>query len=160
MKSPFFKITLILCLLFISIKGYACHCALKGEFTIKEVDNFDYVALVKINNTSPMDTTGGISHERPWFFTAEIQELQVFKGSSVTSLKIIQGKRKFGYFTSCDQGIDTGEEWLIFGNLNNDQIEVNSCTPTSQFKIAGGGMDWQYDRTLKKIKILESLLEE
>lgn len=107
-----------------------------------------------------MDTTGGISQLRPWFFTAEIQEIQVFKGSSVTSLKIIQGKRKFGYFTSCDQGIDTGEEWLIFGNLNNDQIEVNSCTPTSQFKIAGGGMDWQYDRTLKKIKILESLLEE
>lgn len=58
------------------------------------------------------------------------------------------GNRKFGYATSCDQGIDTGEEWLIFGNLNDDQIEVFSCTRTSIYKSDEGKRNWQHPDTI------------
>lgn len=126
MKYLLIFITMIF--LFIS-PLWACKCAMRGDFSLAEVEEYDYIALVKIGKTTQMDTTGEI-RRKPFYFIAEIEEIANYKGTPLNQLKIIGGKKEFGYWSSCDFGIDEGEEWLIFRKSEEEGIFIWPCGRT------------------------------
>lgn len=157
MKSFLLLFSICILTFFSPLKCFACKCISKLDFTSSEIAEYDYIALVKIVNTSPMDTTAGLRNIRPWFFNAQIEEIQRFKGDPIINLEVLGGKKEFGYISSCNLGIDTGEEWLIFGELKDDgRIQINSCSRTIVYN-SNSILDFQMRDSRKILDILREI---
>jgi antitoxin component YwqK of YwqJK toxin-antitoxin module len=132
----------------------ACSCALEGDFKVEEVEEYDYVALVKIGKITPMDTSN--RDQRPWFYYAEFTEISNFKGETPTQLMIYGGHPSFGYWTSCDLGVDVDEEWLLFGEKVDGKISIGSCSRSVIYRKANGVRDWSFNRGIEQLILLDS----
>ncbi|SDD08683.1 hypothetical protein SAMN04488104_101455 [Algoriphagus faecimaris] len=66
--------SLILFLLKVST-AEACKCAVTLDFSVKEIEKYAYIAVVKIGQKTPMDSSALTQRGLPYYFTAEIEKL-------------------------------------------------------------------------------------
>lgn len=146
--------SLILFLLKVST-AEACKCAVTLDFSVEEIEKYAYIAVVKIGQKTPMDSSALTQRELPYYFTAEIDEITVFKGNPRQSLKIQGGMREFGYYSSCDYGIDEGETWLIFASKVGREIELTPCTRTIEIDSIQPDLRWRNEEANSRVRLLE-----
>lgn len=155
MRSALFSYIFGIILLFLPDFSFACVCAYTGDFSIEKMEDYDYVALIKVGKLiPPVDTND--KEELPRFFEAEIFEINRFKGESMSKIKVFGGHRDFQYQTSCDLGIDTGEEWIVFGERFEGEIIFSYCSHTTIYKTEIGLRQWQYLNGIKELTLLDS----
>lgn len=155
MRSTLFSYIFGISLFLLPYYSEACVCAFSGDFSIEKMNEYDYVALVKVGRLIlPMDKKDDETIQR--FFEAEITEIDRFKGDPISKLKVFGGHRSFTYQTSCDLGIDPGEEWIVFGNKLNDEIAINYCSFTQIYRNEDGLRQWQYGKGITELILLDS----
>ncbi|GMQ24406.1 hypothetical protein Aoki45_10880 [Algoriphagus sp. oki45] len=148
--------TIFLLLLMVSFQGVACKCAYLGEFNTKEVESFDYVALVRLLDFSPNGRTDSLRKREELFFWAEIEEKAIFKGNSISKIKIHGGRREFGYGSSCDFGMKKGEEWILFAKSDGERLLVSPCNRTALYRNSDGSLAKDESNLFWKLKKLKS----
>lgn len=145
-------IVFFLILLGLSTPSIACRCLYPGDFKVEEVEKYDYVGLVRIKSLLPPDieiTKENRSNIHHW---AEVEELIGYKGILPGRLKIYGGNKKFNFHTSCDLGIDEGEEWVIFAKFSGDSLLVSPCKRTTRFRDVDGKIEKDPYKIFKKLK--------
>ena len=149
-------IFLLLLLLMLSFQGVACKCAFLGEFNTKEVKNFDYVALVRLSDFSPNGRIDSLRNREELYYWAEIEEKAIFKGNSISKIKIHRGRREFGYGSSCDFGMKEGEEWILFAKSDGERLWVCPCQRTVLYRNSDGSLAKDDSNLFRKLKKLKS----
>ncbi|MDX5340397.1 MAG: hypothetical protein LPK25_15320 [Cyclobacteriaceae bacterium] len=150
-------IILSLFLSIFSFQGIACKCAYLGDFNAKEIEKYDYVALVRLMDFYPNEKLDSVKTREELYYWASIEEKSRFKGESVSKIKIYGGKREFGYGSSCDFGMKVGEEWILFGNSDGNGLLVSPCQRTTLFRNVDGSLVKDYSKVMKKLKKLKPL---
>lgn len=119
--KPFFKITLLLSAISLSFNpaAIACRCSFsETEIDSAVVKSYVFIALATITDVQddkkPLEGAGNTLVGQ---LTIHIKEL--FKGDPVDQL-FERDKN-----TSCDLGISTGEEWVLFGKLIRGNLIIN-----------------------------------
>lgn len=144
-KLLFFALLLLCC-------GYtfACSCSFPPKIaTLESVKNYDFIALVQIEELSPVDTTGGWPRRKTGDFKVSI--MQLFKGDTVSVLN------EPSHNTSCGYGMKEGEQWIFFGNKGSKMMEINPCTHTTIYREANGVRDWFGFRGMDELNILQKI---
>jgi antitoxin component YwqK of YwqJK toxin-antitoxin module len=61
--------------------------------------------------------------------------------------------------TSCDMGISSGEEWLIFAYQTNDStLQTGHCTFSIKYSTSSGERDWFDERAFTRIAKVKDIL--
>lgn len=150
---------LLLISLFLSIRltAAACSC-MTDAFTAKNALATDYVALVKVVRVAAYQRQSTKYAEQP-YYTAEIQEVRRYKGEPRQQLVISGGLHSLNTWTSCDMGIDVGEEWLVFGTVQEATF-VYPCGYTTRFRATNGFQELQHKEALTRVHMLDSLTSQ
>ena len=128
----------------------ACKCAILPELTTPgQLTDYDFIAHVKI--------TGEGNYKEPdekdynTIGLLSIKVLELFKGTAVDSLL------EYSKFSSCDLGIEKGEEWILFVRIVDGKPGVYSCGRSVQYKDADGLRNWKYGRGIDDLEKLREL---
>jgi antitoxin component YwqK of YwqJK toxin-antitoxin module len=149
---------LLLTLLFgIRLTASACSC-MTDDFSAKNALASDYVALVKIVRVAAYQRQPTKYAEQPYYM-AEIQELRRYKGEPRQQVVVVGGLQALGTWTSCDMGIDVGEEWLVFGTAQEATF-IYPCGYTARFRAANGFQELQHPTALTRVHLLDSLTHQ
>ena len=138
----------------LSFQGMACKCNFPSEFKVQELENYDYVALVKILELSPNEIKDSVRKREDFFIWATIEEITKFKGETPSKIRISGGKKKFGYGTSCDFPIHENEEWLVFANLKEGFLWILPCQRTTRYRTLDDKKEKDPNQIFKKLKRL------
>nr|WP_287938500.1 hypothetical protein [Algoriphagus sp.] len=138
----------------------ACRCLLPVNFTLGEVESYDYVAWVKVKGRKPSESKGEVRTYEERFHWAEIEELHRFKGNSTKELKIRGGHRDLGFVTSCDLGMEVGEEWVLFAKESNGEFMVGACSRSEKYRENDGFRDWGSERGIRMLSVLDSAFNQ
>lgn len=149
-------IVLILILLGFSNPIFGCSCSNLGDFELREVDQYEYVGLVKIKKLIAGDIPASSEDRSSLFHWAEVQELIGYKGNLPERIKIYGGNRNFEYQTSCDLGVQEGDEWVFFAQKFEEELWIMPCVRNTRYKNKDGRRDWQYMEGFKELIILDS----
>lgn len=138
----------------------ACRCLLPVNFTLGEVESYDYVAWVKVKGRKPSESKSEVRPYDERNYWAEIEELHRFKGNATKELKIRGGHRDLGYITSCDLGMELGEEWVLFAKESNGELMVGACSRSEKYREKDGFRDWKSGRGIKILSVLDSAFNQ
>jgi antitoxin component YwqK of YwqJK toxin-antitoxin module len=149
---------LLICLLLLAkLTASACVCE-TTDFTAKNALSADYVALVKVVRVAAYQRQPTKYAEQPYYI-AEIQEVKRYKGEPRRQLVIAGGLSSLTTWTSCDMGIDVGEEWLVYGTVEETTF-VYPCGYTTRFRAANGFQELQHKEALIRVHVLDSLTNQ
>jgi hypothetical protein len=136
--------------------GFACRCNWTLKLEPKEIESYDYIALIKVLEILPNDLRPdsigrrvGPSHK------IVVEEITHYKGPVTKEIIVRGGHIKFKTYTSCDMYIDKGDEWVIFGNLTEGFIRTGVCTKSKRYKNPDGFRDWKYRSAQDVIDVLD-----
>lgn len=161
MTNSKLKILLLVGFFVIQIgSALACRCLLPVNFTLAEVDNYDYVAWVKVKDKSASPSQGQVRTYEERFFWADIEEIHRFKGKSTQKLKIRGGDRDLGFVTSCDLDMEEEEEWVVFAKESNGELMVGACSRSEKYREKDGFRDWKSGRGIKMLSVLDSAFNQ
>jgi antitoxin component YwqK of YwqJK toxin-antitoxin module len=140
-------------LLFVNAKLFACTCSIFGDFKTKDdLKSYDFIAMVKIGELPPMDSTQKFMKVRTnGDFKADVLEL--FKGKSTGSFNDPSFK------SNCALQLQQGEEWLFFGNIYKGKMQISECSYTVQYRDIYGQRQWEYFSGIKQLDVLRKLYE-
>jgi antitoxin component YwqK of YwqJK toxin-antitoxin module len=140
-------------LLFVNAKLFACTCSIFGDFKTKDdLKSYDFIAMVKIGELPPMDSTQKFMKVRTnGNFKADVLEL--FKGKSTGSFSDPSFK------SDCALQLQQGEEWLFFGNIYKGKMQISECSYTVQYRDIFGQRQWEYFSGIKQLDVLRKLYE-
>lgn len=156
-----FKFLLLIGFLMIQIgPALACKCFSSPNFSVKEVSNYDYVAWIKVKGIKPSQTKTAERNFQQNYNWAEIEELHRFKGTALEKLKVRGGHRELGFRTSCDFGMEVGEEWLLFANELNGDLMVEACSRSEKYRDKDGFRDWFTGRGITILTLLDSAFNQ
>jgi antitoxin component YwqK of YwqJK toxin-antitoxin module len=151
------KALIILISLTLSSRAFACSCEFLGEISIKDIEEYDYIALVKVMKVYPvLEPESGFENSFEVNFKMDIEEIQHYKGANQNSLVINGGNYLSQIKTSCDFGMKENQEWVIFGRNIDGGIIVQPCSRTTNYKAEDGQRDWQFRRGFKGLDFLDS----
>ncbi|WP_342648340.1 hypothetical protein [Mucilaginibacter sp. CSA2-8R] len=141
------KNLLTIVLTLINLSAIACHCSVIPEFKDKnDLKPYEFIALAKVAALSPTDTA------KPWFRRRDgdikIEIIELFKGAKETVIN------EPNVNSSCDLGINMGEQWLFFGSKGKDKIEIQPCNYNIKYRDVSGLRDWQYFRGIDRLNVL------
>lgn len=141
-------ITILLTL--ISLSAIACHCSPAPEFKNKDdLKTYDFIALAKVVALSPPDTAKQWLRRRDGDIKIEIIEL--FKGGKETVIT------EPSVNSSCDLGLNLGEQWLFFGSKGKDKIEIGPCNYNVKYSDTSGLRDWRFFSGINRLNVLRNL---
>lgn len=129
----------------------ACICG-EQPFTLdslSELEKYDFIALVKIKGETPQeDPEQGI-----YAHLLDIEIIEHFKGASFG--KILE----YNVRSSCELGIEVGEEWILFALKNKDgEPSVGACERNLQYKdVNGQRYNHYYSRGVYALQKLRNL---
>lgn len=113
------QLTLIILTLFIGIKSIACTCGIPISIEATQIGEFEDSECVFIGEVLEVN-----SEENSF----KIKVIESFKGSDVETVYVGT------YDEQCGPIIYEKGKWLIYGDLNNENIiEVNECGLTRSF---------------------------
>ncbi len=155
------KIILFKFLLLLQIKLWACICADQpfGIDSISDLDKYDFIGLVKIKSEKTQKDTDYDTYVN----LLDIEILEHFKGENPKIIK------EYDVFSSCELGIEVGEEWILFAFQDSKGIySVGACERNTQYKSVNGKrysrsgysrgisylekLKWLYEQSNKPIK--------
>jgi antitoxin component YwqK of YwqJK toxin-antitoxin module len=126
----------ILSLFFVN-KVSACSCVndIKDLNSEYQLDPYEFVALVKITDDKVYKKSTTKDHRSVGLLGIKILEL--FKGEPVQEIfeEDIQ--------TSCDMGIEKGQEWMLFGKKINGKLSIIPCDRNAKYKDLNGFREWR-----------------
>jgi antitoxin component YwqK of YwqJK toxin-antitoxin module len=145
------KITLLLFLGLLYKSSFACTCIAERErpMQIGDLEMFGFVAHVRV--ISEREIKSQNSGELPSQSLLAIDVVEQFKGNKFS--QIIENDIN----SSCDMGVDAGEEWVVFATLVNDRPVISACQRNIQFKAKDGKRDWQFQRGFWELNELRAL---
>jgi antitoxin component YwqK of YwqJK toxin-antitoxin module len=130
----------IITVLFLLFSSYANACVCINSFpdidSLQQIENYDFIALVKINDDQVFKNS---SSDDPWpVGILGVKIIELFKGEAVQQImeQDIQ--------SSCDMGIEKGEEWLVFGTTVNGKISIAACNRNARYKDLKGFREWRW----------------
>lgn len=144
---------LTLKLLFISIivlttnQSHACKCS--GNWSLKQsMDSSDYIALVKVVDV--------LSAHSPYYHKIKIVESVLYKGESQSEIYVDGGSIAVDSTirSSCDLGIEKGEEWIIFASKNNGKYFTGFCGNSMPYRDK---MGFREINTSHKINLINEI---
>lgn len=115
---------LFLTLLF-SFSIYQCH-ACECIFNNEDYNDSEFIALVEVKSVYGIQ----IPEEGIPYHSIDFETIELFKGDSELAHLYVDGgnRKKFEQFTSCDIGINEGEEWLVFAKNIEGQLTIKECS--------------------------------
>ena len=143
-------------LLLFCLDSYACDCVPNKDYeTAKDLEEYEYIALVKIDSTFLSD------HQKAdnYFYESSISTLIQFKGNQHDRLIVNGGLYGLtDWMTSCDLGVSVGETWLIFSTITEYQKPiVFACEYTSMYANRLGIKKWFHNSSEDEIAKLKSI---
>ncbi|RAI85942.1 hypothetical protein [Algoriphagus yeomjeoni] len=151
------KLLLILFSLALSSEVIACKCAFLGQMSGKDIEENDYIALVKVIKVYPVHVPdSGISRSIDIEFKMDIEEIRNYKGKKNSSLVVRGGNYLSEIWTSCDFGMKENQEWLIFGKTKEGGMIIQPCSRTILYTADDGYRDWEHGRGFKQLAFLDS----
>jgi antitoxin component YwqK of YwqJK toxin-antitoxin module len=119
--------------------------------SLSQLKKYDFIALVKITDDQDYKKPTENDYESIGKLTITIIEL--FKGKKTNIIL------EYSKYSSCDMGIDKGEEWVLFGRLVNGNIKIDACDRNMQYKEVNETRDWEYGRGFYELRQLRKLYE-
>ncbi|REA63741.1 hypothetical protein DSL64_04730 [Dyadobacter luteus] len=115
----------------------ACSCVnnIRDLESTSQLDPYEFVALVKITDDQVYKESTTADYRSIGLLGIKIIEL--FKGVSVD--KIFEGDIQ----TSCDMGIEKGQEWMFFGKKIDGKLTVIPCDRNAKYKDLNGFREWR-----------------
>lgn len=127
----------------------ACKCAEQYDKieNIRSLERYEFIALVKIGK---LDTTAfgyGQGDMRVWHF----EIIEKFIGKDYTTV----WDQPFP--TSCNIGIQTGDEWILFALKENNGIKIVACDRNTPYKRINEAAHWRSPFGTSMLARLQSL---
>ena len=155
------KQILVIALLILSKNLFACRCDLPLEFSKKDIDQADYIALVKIKKILPLQDHAFLNNPYRYnYFKIVIREKRNYKTHKFKEIIVMGGHPKFNTWTSCDYDMNENEEWIVFGKHERGKVVVNSCSRSARFIQYPATNDYRSQNALEKIKFLDNFFDK
>jgi len=144
--------------LLIASSSFACVCSNYKFDSLEEIDQYKFIGLVRIDSLFllPSDTLDRrISHQ------VRFSILELYRGDSLTQLEVSGSNHnlKIDRWTSCDMGLNLGDEWILFAYETPDStLQTGYCTFSKRYRTRNGLRDWHYRRGFKEIEQVKNLL--
>lgn len=142
------SITIIILSFFIYQFNYACQC-FGPDLSEKSLLHFDGIYHVKVDSVFLADENKYPEFAEDDHFM-KVSIIHTYKGSKIDTVKVFGGNRKFGRWTSCDIGINEGEEWILF--LRQDEygfLYQNACSYEFKYRNDQGVVDRAHHNIFK-----------
>lgn len=113
-------------LLILLITGFvntanACIChPFPDESQSATINRYDFIAHIKVKAARIYSFSPDNIENKSDF--AQIEIIELFKGEKVDSIHV------WGIGSSCDMGVQQGQEWVIYGNKFEKTYTTNMCT--------------------------------
>lgn len=145
-----FRTLLIVFMLCLGDLAFACHCSryFVGVKSLAELESYDFIALVKVTSEQ---TNPPKSDFRGETGLLKIEILEQFKGNKVSEA-IEQSKN-----SSCDLGIEVGDEWILFGKLSDGKPVLSACDRNARYRDKNGTRDWHFSTGIRELNDLRRL---
>ncbi len=110
----------------------ACKCREMPQLdSLAQLKDYQFIARVKITDDGDRKTPGG--NGQPGVLRFKV--IRLFKGTQRTQiLEMAKG-------SSCDMYISKGQEWIVFGKLQNGKLSIGPCDRNVLYRVAGGGAE-------------------
>jgi hypothetical protein len=130
-------------------KASACKCAGNSDKIDKPTDlkPYEFIALVKVGKLDTLTSGNGGHSTMKWNFNI----IEKFKGQDITAIV------DRPYFTSCNIGLQTGDEWLIFGKIVDGQLSIVACDRNTPYKRVNRAYHWRAEYGESMLDRLRSL---
>lgn len=143
-------LTFALILQYIPTTMMACICMNHFQ-RIKSLDDlkgYEFVALVKITSETvhPYSDTSRFREA-----TLGFNIIEKFKGKDIGELI------ERDVLSSCDMGINVGDEWILFATVYEEKLLIFACDRNVRYRDKDGVLDWHYKRGMQELEDLRKL---
>ena len=128
----------------------ACSCVddFQGFKSMDDVKKYPFVALVKITS----ETTNPPSDSTPFrVATLGFKIIEKFKGKDIRELI------EYDIQSSCDMGIEVGDEWVLFATERDGRLSISACSRNVRYRDKQGVRDWHFKRGIQELEDLRKL---
>jgi len=145
-----FCLTLTITLMCARMSVTACICANYYDRikSLDELTGYEFIALVKATSETvnpPTDTTPFRDA------TLRFKIIEKFKGKNIS--EVIEEDIQ----SSCDMGIEAGDEWLVFALTHKGRLIIRACSRNARYRDKDGVRDWHFKRGIQKLEDLRKL---
>ncbi|SDF53589.1 Antitoxin component YwqK of the YwqJK toxin-antitoxin module [Dyadobacter soli] len=137
-------------ILAVNAEALACSCIIDFQ-AIKSLDDtkdYPFVALVKITSETANPPSGSTPFRDA---TLGFKIIEKFKG------KDIRGLIEYDIQSSCDMGIEVGDEWLLFATERGGKLSIGACNRNVRYRDKDGLRDWHFKRGIQELEDLRKL---
>ncbi|WP_215236879.1 toxin-antitoxin system YwqK family antitoxin [Dyadobacter helix] len=142
-------LSLIFVLLCVPMHLVACSCS--GNFqrikSQQDLNSYAFVALVKITSETINPPSNASSFREA---TLGFKIIEKFKGKDTD--EIIER----GVLSSCDMGINVGDEWVLFATAHTGKLVISACNRNVRYRDKDGVHDWHYKDGIQEVEDLRS----
>ncbi|MDT0622682.1 toxin-antitoxin system YwqK family antitoxin [Croceitalea vernalis] len=152
------KLTLSFLILF-SVRTFACSCVTEPDFkTQEDLNEYSFIAHIKINGIKEAENIETDSYVHQMNF----EILELYKGEQIKNILVSGSHPLLKGWTSCDLGERVGDEWIIFGSLNDyfKKLTTGYCTRSERIKIFNGYENIKYPNQVTLKKKLQQLFNK
>lgn len=152
MKPILKSVCACLIILTLSANADVLACSCIGDFqgikSMDDVKNYPFVALVKITS----ETTNPPSDSTPFRdATLGFKIIEKFKGKDIRELI------EYDIQSSCDIGIEVGDEWVLFATERDGKLSISACSRDVRYRDKQGVRDWHFKRGIQELEDLRKL---
>jgi antitoxin component YwqK of YwqJK toxin-antitoxin module len=117
----------------------SCICANFYSYdNLSELKEYEFIAHAKVLDEIEYEKSAQPNGFRSSIGLLKIQVIELFQGK--LQQEIFEGDM----FTSCDLGVEKGEEWLFFGKIYNGKIFVHLCDRSRRYRETNGLRNWRF----------------
>lgn len=142
--------TLTIILVCARMNAIACLCV--GDYerikSLDELTGYAFIALVKIT----AETVNPFS-DSTQFHTAKLgfKVIEKFKGKDIRELV------EYDVQSSCDMGIEVGDEWVLFATEGDGKVSISACSRNIRYRDKNGVRDWHFRRGIQELEDLQTV---
>ena len=146
-------LTLLMLLLYVPTDSLACVCI--NDFqrieTLEDLKTYEFVALVKVTSETVNPPSGTTSFRDARLVFKIIEK---FKGKDIDELieRDVQ--------SSCDMGIEVGDEWVLFATAYKEKVLISACNRNVRYRDKDGIRDWHFKRGMQEVEDLRTLYKK
>ncbi len=141
---------LILTLLYVPATLMACVCVndFKRIKSLEDLKSYEFVAFVKVTS----ETINPPSASTPFRdATLGFKIIEKFKGKDIGEIIELDVK------SSCDMGINVGDEWILFATTYDGKLNISACNRDVLYRDKDGVRDWHFKRGIQELEDLRML---
>lgn len=154
MKKTLKSCCFILTIMLVCARTNAIACTCIGSNgrirSLDELTGYTFIALVKIT----AETVNPFS-DSTQFRTAKLafKVIEKLKGKDIRELT------EYDIQSSCDMGIQVGDEWVLFATERDGKISISACNRNVRYRDKDGVRDWHFRRGIEELEDLRKLYD-